>query len=134
MSEMRLVSLFSGLRSARQWQLRIVGPSNAAPLVQIAKFVNADRDEIVFTRGATEALNLIAYSWGMTNLGAHSHPIEVLLSHTSLHVSRRLGTDWQSDESSELGMMHPQNPALFSAWASTWWLSSCRCLSGGWEK
>ena len=62
--------------------------------MQIAKFVNADRDEIVFTRGATEALNLIAYSWGMTNLGAHPHPIETLLSHTSLYVSRRLGTDW----------------------------------------
>lgn len=45
---------------------RLVG---GAFVLQVAKFVNADRDEIIFTRGATEALNLVAYSWGMTNLG-----------------------------------------------------------------
>uniref|UniRef100_A0A7S4PE84 cysteine desulfurase n=2 Tax=Guillardia theta TaxID=55529 RepID=A0A7S4PE84_GUITH len=34
----------------------------------VAKFVNARREEIVFTSGATEAINLVAYSWGMSNL------------------------------------------------------------------
>ncbi|MDI6721289.1 MAG: cysteine desulfurase [Candidatus Aenigmarchaeota archaeon] len=33
-----------------------------------AKFVNAGADEIIFVRNATEALNLIAYSWGMHNI------------------------------------------------------------------
>ena len=36
---------------------------------KLARFVNASsRDEIVFTRGTTEGINLVAYSWGLTNL------------------------------------------------------------------
>ncbi|KAJ1488629.1 pyridoxal phosphate-dependent transferase [Baffinella frigidus] len=35
---------------------------------KVAKFVNAKREEIVFTSGATDAINLVAYSWGMENL------------------------------------------------------------------
>ena len=36
---------------------------------KIAKFINAkSRQEIVYTRNATEAINLVAYSWGMHNL------------------------------------------------------------------
>ena len=34
----------------------------------MANFVGATRNEIVFTRGASEAINLVAYSWGMHNL------------------------------------------------------------------
>jgi len=35
-----------------------------------ARFVNApDSHEIVFTRNATEAINLVAYSWGRRNIG-----------------------------------------------------------------
>jgi cysteine desulfurase/selenocysteine lyase len=35
----------------------------------IASFLNAERDEeIIFTRNATEALNLVAYSYGLANL------------------------------------------------------------------
>lgn len=38
---------------------------------KVAAFVNAfDPREIVFTRNATEAINLVAYSWGMSNLKA----------------------------------------------------------------
>ncbi len=37
----------------------------------IAVFLNAERDEeIIFTRNATEALNLVAYSYGLANLKA----------------------------------------------------------------
>jgi len=37
---------------------------------QVARFVNApDAHEIVFTRNATEAINLVAYSWGRRNIG-----------------------------------------------------------------
>ena len=35
---------------------------------KVAKFINAKDSEIVFTRNATEALNLVAYSWGLQNL------------------------------------------------------------------
>ena len=36
---------------------------------KIASFINAsDSREIVFTRNATEAINLVAYSWGLQNL------------------------------------------------------------------
>ena len=35
----------------------------------VAKFINAkEAAEIVFTRNASESLNLVAYSWGLTNL------------------------------------------------------------------
>jgi len=36
---------------------------------KLAKFVNArSTEEIIFTRNATEAINLVAYSWGRTNI------------------------------------------------------------------
>mmetsp|Transcript_54884 Transcript_54884/g.133292 ORF Transcript_54884/g.133292 Transcript_54884/m.133292 type:complete len:607 (-) Transcript_54884:46-1866(-) len=35
----------------------------------IKSFINApSRNEVIFTKGATEAINLVAYSWGRTNL------------------------------------------------------------------
>jgi cysteine desulfurase/selenocysteine lyase len=45
---------------------------------KVAKFINAaSRQEIIYTRNATEAINLVAYSWGMNNL----HPgDEIILS------------------------------------------------------
>lgn len=45
---------------------------------KVAKFINAaSRQEIVYTRNASEAINLVAYSWGMNNL----HPgDEIILS------------------------------------------------------
>lgn len=35
---------------------------------KVADFINADYEEIVFTRNATEALNLVAYSYGLENI------------------------------------------------------------------
>lgn len=38
---------------------------------KLAKFINAaSHREVVFTRNASEAINLVAYSWGMNNLRA----------------------------------------------------------------
>jgi cysteine desulfurase/selenocysteine lyase len=37
--------------------------------VQVGRFINApDSHEIIFTRNATEAINLVTYSWGRTNI------------------------------------------------------------------
>src|SRR5207248_346254 len=37
---------------------------------KVAAFLNAPASrEVIFVRNATEALNLVAYSWGMNNLG-----------------------------------------------------------------
>ncbi len=45
---------------------------------KVAAFINAaSRDEIVFTRNASEAINLVAYAWGLSNLEKGD---EVLLS------------------------------------------------------
>ncbi|MEL6472209.1 MAG: SufS family cysteine desulfurase, partial [Cyanobacteria bacterium J06623_4] len=45
---------------------------------KVAAFVNAaSRDEIVFTRNASEAINLVAYAWGLSNLQKGD---EILLS------------------------------------------------------
>jgi len=35
---------------------------------RVAEFVGGRENEIVFTRGATEAINLVAYTWGAVNL------------------------------------------------------------------
>ncbi len=41
-----------------------------AARASVARFINApDHREIVFTRNATEAINLVAYSWGRKNIG-----------------------------------------------------------------
>ncbi len=49
---------------------------------KVARFVNAaSENEIVFTRNATEAINLIAASWGRQNLGAGDEIILTELEH-----------------------------------------------------
>ena len=52
---------------------------------KVARFVNADHpDEIVFTKNATEALNLVAQSWGRANLIAGDI---VVLTHMEHHAN-----------------------------------------------
>jgi cysteine desulfurase / selenocysteine lyase len=42
-----------------------------AARVKVARFINApDAHEVIFTRNATEAINLVAYSWGRRNISA----------------------------------------------------------------
>src|SRR6476661_10635954 len=49
-----------------------------------AKFLNARRnEEIVFTRNATEAINLVAYSWGEANIKAGDEIVISIMEHHS---------------------------------------------------
>lgn len=51
---------------------------------KIAKFINAQhREEIVFTKNATESLNLIAYSYGMENLKKDDEIVISIMEHHS---------------------------------------------------
>jgi cysteine desulfurase/selenocysteine lyase len=51
---------------------------------KVTAFVNAaSRQEIVFTRNATEAINLVAYSWGMNNLQPGDEIILSVMEHHS---------------------------------------------------
>lgn len=47
-------------------------------------FINASTfEEIVFVRGTTEAINLVAYSWGFHNLGRNDEVVISLMEHHS---------------------------------------------------
>jgi cysteine desulfurase/selenocysteine lyase len=51
---------------------------------KIAKFINAaSYQEIVYTRNASEAINLVAYSWGLNNLQAGDEIILSVMEHHS---------------------------------------------------
>jgi cysteine desulfurase/selenocysteine lyase len=51
---------------------------------KVAKFVNARSvEEIVFTRNATEAINLVAYSWGRANVGRDDRIVISEIEHHS---------------------------------------------------
>jgi cysteine desulfurase/selenocysteine lyase len=52
---------------------------------KVATFINASFDEIVFTRGASSALNLVASSYGLNNLTSEDEIIVSELEHHS-HV------------------------------------------------
>jgi cysteine desulfurase / selenocysteine lyase len=50
----------------------------------VARFINAaDRREIVFTKGCTESINLVAQSWGRTNLKAGDEVLVTWMEHHS---------------------------------------------------
>ena len=51
---------------------------------KIAKFINAkNREEIIFTKNATESLNLIAYSYGLENLKKDDEIVISIMEHHS---------------------------------------------------
>jgi cysteine desulfurase / selenocysteine lyase len=78
---------------------------------KVRAFVNApSAREIVFTRGTTEALNLVAYAWGLDNLGPGDVVVITELEHHSnfvpwQYVASRTGASFRHipiDESGEL--------------------------------
>jgi cysteine desulfurase/selenocysteine lyase len=78
---------------------------------KVAGFLNASSErEVIFTRGATEALNLVAYAWGLDNLGPGDVVVVTDLEHHSSfvpwqYVAGRTGATFRAipvDESGEL--------------------------------
>jgi cysteine desulfurase / selenocysteine lyase len=49
----------------------------------VAGFIGAQDNELVFTRGATESINLFAQSWGGEHLSANSRVVITMLEHHS---------------------------------------------------
>jgi cysteine desulfurase/selenocysteine lyase len=57
----------------------------------IGKFINAKRtEEIIFTRNATEAINLVAYTWGRANVGKGDKIVLTIMEHHSNMVPWQL--------------------------------------------
>ena len=54
--------------------------------VKVASLINAKAEEVVFTKNATEALNLVAFSWSEANLKPGD---EVRLPDSRLHCIRQ---------------------------------------------
>jgi cysteine desulfurase/selenocysteine lyase len=50
--------------------------------LKVAKLINADSNSIIFTRGTTESINLVAYTWARKNLKAGD---EILLTEMEHH-------------------------------------------------
>ncbi len=76
---------------------------------KIARFVNAPTSrEIIFTRNATEALNLVAYAWGVPNLGPGDVVVVTELEHHSnfvpwQYIARQRGAEFRMIPLTESG-------------------------------
>ena len=49
----------------------------------VADWINADYEEVVFTKNVTEAINLVAYSWGRANVRAGDRIVLTQMEHHS---------------------------------------------------
>jgi cysteine desulfurase/selenocysteine lyase len=69
---------------------------------KVAQFINAPAArELIFTRGATESLNLIAYAWGLDNLGPGDVVVVTELEHHSnfvpwQYIAKRTGAAFKA--------------------------------------
>ncbi|MFY9578822.1 MAG: cysteine desulfurase [Gaiellaceae bacterium] len=80
---------------------------------KLARFINAPAPrEVVFVRGATEGLNLVAYAWGLVNLGPGDLVVVTELEHHSnfvpwQYIAKRTGAELRMiplDDSGELDL------------------------------
>jgi cysteine desulfurase / selenocysteine lyase len=78
---------------------------------KVRAFVNAESTrEVIFTRSSTEALNLVAYAWGLDNLGPGDLVVVTELEHHSnfvpwQYVAKRTGATFRAipiDDTGEL--------------------------------
>ena len=64
--------------------------------VTVARFIGASSpDQVVFTRNTSEAINLVAYAWGLNNLSAGDEIIVTELEHHSNLVPWHLGAGYR---------------------------------------
>ncbi|HET6643240.1 MAG TPA: cysteine desulfurase [Gaiellaceae bacterium] len=76
---------------------------------RIARFVNAPSSrELIFTRNATEGLNLVAYAWGLTHLGPGDLVVVTELEHHSnfvpwQYIAKRTGAGFRMIPLTESG-------------------------------
>ncbi len=82
---------------------------------RVAEFINADgREEVIFTKNTTESENLVAYSWGLNELGPSDEIVLTEMEHhaslvTWQQVGKRTGADVKYigiDEDGRLDMDH----------------------------
>jgi cysteine desulfurase/selenocysteine lyase len=82
---------------------------------RVAEFIGADgREEIVFTKNTTEAMNLVAYAWGLDELGPADNVVLTEMEHhaslvTWQQVCKRTGAEARFvriDEEGRLDMDH----------------------------
>jgi cysteine desulfurase/selenocysteine lyase len=50
---------------------------------KVARFIGAEPESVVFTRNATEAINLVAYAWGLANLKSGDRIVLTEMEHHS---------------------------------------------------
>jgi cysteine desulfurase / selenocysteine lyase len=50
---------------------------------KVARFINANPREVIFTRNTTEGLNLVAYSWGRANVREGDEIVSTVIEHHS---------------------------------------------------
>jgi cysteine desulfurase / selenocysteine lyase len=76
---------------------------------KVRAFVNAPSSrEVIFVRNATEGLNLVAYAWGLTNLGRGDVVVVTELEHHSnfvpwQYIAKRTGADFRMIRLTESG-------------------------------
>ncbi|MFQ6024924.1 MAG: cysteine desulfurase [Nitrosopumilaceae archaeon] len=72
---------------------------------KVSKFINVkSREELVFTRGTTEAINLVAYSWGRQNVGKDDIVVTTEYEHHSNIVPWQLLTREKSANLEYIGI------------------------------
>jgi cysteine desulfurase / selenocysteine lyase len=78
---------------------------------KVARFINAPAPrEVIFTHGATEGINLVAYAWGLDNLGPGDVVVVTELEHHSnfvpwQYIAKRTGAAFEAiplDDNGEL--------------------------------